>query len=78
MINNEINVSAFGQQTVVLTYEYVHTLQQLGVSVIRVCEAVTGLRFPIFRPILQKILTIKNTTKLAFRKSWMKARNYDD
>ena len=78
MINNEINVSAFGQQTVVLTYEYVHTLQQLGVTVIRVCEAATGLRFPIFRPILQKILTIKNTTKLAFRKSWMKARNYND
>ena len=75
VLESAINVSDFSQQNCLLTAEYVQTLVNLGVQVLRITEVSTSLRHPIFLPIIQKILRLKNETQLSFRRNWMKLLN---
>ena len=70
-----INVADFSQQTCMLTAEYVETLVGLGVQVLKICEVSTSQRFPIFKPIIEKMLRLKNETQLSFKRNWMKLLN---
>ena len=72
---SEINIQDFSQQTCTLTIEYIQTLLDLGISIVQVDEACTASRHPIFAPVISKMLQIKNTTTLAFRRNWIKVRD---
>ena len=68
----EINVQDFAQQTCTLTIEYIETLLDLGIDILQIDEACTASRHPIFAPVISRMLQIKNTTTLGFRRNWIK------
>ena len=68
-----LNLSDFlSPQRISINLDYLEVLVNLGVSIARVWGCITATKANLFKPLAQKLFTLKSHSQSGFEKNWLK------